>query len=105
MLANHLSGAYNASVLDTNRPIPPRVTDADLKAVLDHLNQSFERTRVGLHCPTHGTNPRVEFAANHEEGIFYEALVCCPDLDDLVFTQVRRHLIEHPVGDWRFGGE
>ena len=91
-------------MLDTNRPIPSRVTDAELQVVVDHLNASFERTRAGIHCPRHGVNPRVDFSANHEEGVYYEALVCCPELDDLVAVQVDRHLIEHPIGEWRFGG-
>ena len=91
-------------MLDTSRPIPTRVTDAELQVVVDHLNLSFERTRVGIQCPRHGHNPRVEFMADREEGISYEALVCCPDLDDLVALIVDRHLAVHPIGEWRFGG-
>lgn len=91
-------------MLDTNRPIPSRVTDAELLTVIEHLNVTFERTRLGIRCPQHGTNPRVDFSANRDEGIYYEALVCCPELDDLVALHVDRHLIEHPIGEWRFGG-
>lgn len=92
-------------MLAASRPIPPQVTDADLQTILDLLNAGFDRTAARLRCPDHGTVPKVVFGADRRQGISYEALVCCPTLDDLVFAHVRRHLIEHPVGDWRYGGE
>ncbi len=92
-------------MLAAPRPIPPQVTDIDLQTLLGHLNQGFGKTAARLRCPEHGTVPKVEFSIDRAEGVAYEALVCCETLDDLVFAHVRRHLIEHPVGDWRYGGE
>ena len=104
MLAGRISPLHTRAVLDTARPIPPQVTDAELQTVLDHLNQGFGRTCANLFCKVHAHAPEVAFKADRDAGIYVEALVCCEDLDDLVFLHARRHLIEHPIGDWRYGG-
>ena len=91
-------------IRDLHRPIPSCVADADIADVLEHLNGGFARTSAAIRCPRHGVQPKVAFMASRAEGVYTEALVCCEELDDLVAAYVRRHLIEHPIGGWRFGG-